>query len=497
MEKISSHRTFGRLTTCVVMAAFVLLLSTQDSIASPSFARKYETSCQTCHVAYPKLNTFGQAFRTLGYRMPGETEDQVKVPDVSLGSEAYKRVWPKAVWPGAIPKNIPVALVSEFLIVNNSRLEDEGGTPVQEKVRKDFVFPSSIELVVAGTAGDHVAYFGEIEFVQEPEDGSIHSEIEIGHLDVRFIRPIKNSLAFNFKVGSWQPELVSTFDHARRLTVANYDSMFAVNTTNPGGAESVGSGGHHGGGGGIALPAVARGIDMYGVAGNRFTWSAGVMNGLEGGHDSFDANSEKDYYGRVAYKVGGLAPDGSNAADYAGSDKNWQENSFTIGVFGYWGDGDLEEPREFLEDDMLEHFIETPDYTRQGVDFNWFYKNLNVFGAFVNGEDDVLTYELDLTDPTDPVPGAIDAGASGTFEYDAWFVEADVVMGVPWLHGAFRYETVDFPKIEGGLPVPDFERGTIHLTGLVRANVKTFVEYTWDLDQSKNYDLWIGAGIAF
>jgi len=496
MEKHSPRRSLAQAIALAGVAAFVLLSSTHPSFASPSFARKYETSCQTCHIAYPKLNNFGQAFRTLGYRMPGETEDQVKAPDVSLGAEAYKRVWPKAVWPGAIPKNIPIALVSEFLVVNNSRLEDEGGTLVQERTRNDFVFPSAIELVVAGTAGDHVSFFGEIGFEQEPEDGSIESKLEIGHLDVRIIRPIKNSLAFNFKVGSWQPEFVSTFDHARRLTVANYDSMFGVNTINPGGAESVGGGGHHGGGG-ISLPAVARGIDMYGVVAHRVEWAAGLMNGLEAGHESFDSNDAKDYYGRLAYKFGGLAPDGSNAADFAGSDKNWQENSLLVGVFGYWGDGDLEEPRPLFEDDMLEHFIEDRDYTRQGVDFNWFFKSLNVFGAFVTGEDDIATYEVDLTDPTDPVPGILDVGESGRFEYDAWFVEADVVMGLPWLHGAFRYETVDLPKVEGGLSVPDFERATVHVTGLVRANVKAFVEYTWDLNQSKNYNMWVGAGIAF
>lgn len=496
MEKHSPRRPVARTITLTGAAAFILMSSGQASFATPSFARKYQTSCQTCHIAYPKLNNFGQAFRYLGYRLPEETEDQVKTPDVSLGSEAYKRVWPDAVWPGAIPAHVPIALVSEFLVVNSSRLEDEGGVIERERTRNDFVFPSAIELVIAGTAGDHVSFFGEIEFEQKSEDGSIVSELNIGHLDVRIIRPIKNSTAFNLKIGSWQPELVSTFDHARRLTVANYDSMFGVNTINPGGAESVGGGGHHGGGG-IALPAVARGIDMYGVVAHRVLWAAGLMNGLEAGHESFDSNSAKDYYGRVAYKWGGLALDGSNAANFAGSDKNWRENSLLVGVFEYRGNGDLDEPRPIFEDDVIEHFIEDRDYTRRGIDFSWFHKDLNVFGAYVTGKDNIGTFEVDLTDPTDPVPGALDLGESGKFEYTAWFVETDVVLHFPWLHGAFRYETVDLPKVEDGVPVPDFERATVHLTGLVRANVKAFVEYTWDLNESKNYNLWVGAGIAF
>jgi hypothetical protein len=273
--------------------------------------------------------------------------------------------------------------------------------------------------------------------------------------------------------------------------------MFSVNTINPGGAESVGGGGHHGGGGGISLPAVARGVDMYGVVGHRFLWASGVMNGVEAGDETFDNNSAKDFYGRVAYKWGGMALDGSNAADYTQSDKNWRENSFQLGLLYYDGDADIDEPTPILEDDMIDHFIEDVSFDRVGVDFNWFFKDLNVFGAYVEGEDDIRTFEVDLTDPDDPVPGPLDVDHSGTFEYDAWFVEADVVLGYPWLHGAFRYETVDFPKIEDGMNVADFERATIHLTGLVRANVKAFVEYTWDLDETKNYDVWVGAGIAY
>jgi hypothetical protein len=39
--------------------------------AIPYFARKYEVTCATCHVQPPMLNSFGEAFRTGGYRFPG------------------------------------------------------------------------------------------------------------------------------------------------------------------------------------------------------------------------------------------------------------------------------------------------------------------------------------------------------------------------------------------------------------------------------------------
>jgi hypothetical protein len=86
-----------------------LLLPADSAEAIPAFARKYETSCQTCHVAYPKLNAFGEAFRLRGYRMPGETEEMIKDKPVSLGAPAWKRLWPKAIWPSDIPGSIPLA----------------------------------------------------------------------------------------------------------------------------------------------------------------------------------------------------------------------------------------------------------------------------------------------------------------------------------------------------------------------------------------------------
>ena len=40
------------------------------AFAIPTFARKYATSCQTCHTVYPKLTPFGEAFRHK-YKSPG------------------------------------------------------------------------------------------------------------------------------------------------------------------------------------------------------------------------------------------------------------------------------------------------------------------------------------------------------------------------------------------------------------------------------------------
>lgn len=505
-------RALGRLVAGAAAVPILLSVAAVPAEAIPAFARKYGTSCQTCHVAYPKLNNFGVAFRLLGYQLPGETEGQIKQPDVPLGAPAYKRVWPEAVWPGAIPSHAPISLVTEFLVENSSQLEDGE----RERVENDFIFPSEVALVAGGTAGENIAYFAEIAFEQEIEDGVLENAVEVEHIDMRFIRPFKKSPAFNVKIGAFQPELVEGFDHARRLTVANYDSMFGVVPISLGGAEAVGGGHGHGGGGGISLPAITTGFELYGVARSRLLWAVGLVNGQGPGNESFDGNSTKDVYARLGYKWGGLAPDGSNAETYAGSDKNWRETSFRVGVFAYQGDGsdiflpvaDEHGEEEAGHEESVagllavagrlddEHepepaFLEDESFRRLGVDFNWFYKDLNVFGAWVEGEDDLRAFAADDHDPEEP--GEFLDHESGTFTYRAWFVEADAVVRYPWLHGALRYENVDFPNPEAD----NFERATLSVTGLVRANAKLTLELTRDLNEAKNYSAWLGFGLAF
>ena len=51
---------------------FALLVLSQTALAIPAFARKYGFNCNMCHVAFPKLNDWGQRFRDNGYQVPGQ-----------------------------------------------------------------------------------------------------------------------------------------------------------------------------------------------------------------------------------------------------------------------------------------------------------------------------------------------------------------------------------------------------------------------------------------
>ena len=50
-----------RKTMITLAALLVAASASAPARAIPSFARKYGTSCLTCHTVYPKLTPFGEA----------------------------------------------------------------------------------------------------------------------------------------------------------------------------------------------------------------------------------------------------------------------------------------------------------------------------------------------------------------------------------------------------------------------------------------------------
>ena len=97
---------------CASMLIVLVLASEGRTV--PYFSRKYRTSCVTCHEAFPKRNAVGEGFRMRGFRFVDD-ESYRKEEPVEMGDEAYKRLWPNAVWPSTIPAQIPLSLIGRFL----------------------------------------------------------------------------------------------------------------------------------------------------------------------------------------------------------------------------------------------------------------------------------------------------------------------------------------------------------------------------------------------
>ncbi len=435
-----------------------VLLGAPRAEAIPAFARKYETSCQTCHTVFPKLNAYGTAFRLNGYRMPSETEEMVKQKEVSLGAPAYKKLWPQAVWPGAIPSHVPLAVNVKFADVNTSSLNEDGTT---SKVTNDFQFPQEANLFAGGTLGDHVSYFSELTFGQEP-DGSVSTELE--HAHIAFDSPFGPENLFHFRIGKFTPNVADVFQEMFITTDAAIDAFFAYDPIGGMGlAEDMEPMP-------IAFPEMAQGIELYGVGLHRLFYTAGVVNGISG-NGRFDGNNAKDVYARVDYKIGGMGLDGDLGGKEA-PDKNWRDDSLRVGAFVYRGNGSGIDFPSMSEEGMGVLF-QDDHFLRTGLFASAYWRDLNVFGAYLHGSDTLRHFDPASSDVLETEP-----------DYHAWFAQADYVI-YPWLLGSARYETLT----PGDRSVESLRTGVFSLSGLIRANVKAMVEYQRDLREAKNYSL--------
>ena len=324
-----------------VALAGVLLLTCTEADAIPAFARRYQTSCLTCHVAIPKLNAFGIAFRNNGYRMPPGDEAYVRVPDVSLGAPGWKRLWPDAVWPGAISGIPPVAfrLISD-VVVDPRRL-----------ARVDFEFPHEFEVLAGGTAGERLSYFAELEV-----EGS--GEVVLARAFAQFDHLGGTTMA-NLVIGRFEPRVVPFSRIWRRLTSSDFLTSEYRSVTD-----------------GFDFKQSQAGFEFWGARSGRggrggVEYAVGLVNGNGPGTDN---NTSKDFYYRASRKFGGFGVTGSSGnAPIEPEVRSWRDDSVRLGTFGYLGHG----------------LFNTVDdkFWRAGADIDVFWRDLNLFAAAWRGRD--------------------------------------------------------------------------------------------------------------
>jgi hypothetical protein len=473
-----------------LLGALLLLGFSQPALANPVFARKYQTSCVTCHTVFPKLNPFGQAFRLNGYRMPKETEELIKQKPVSLGSEAYKRVWPDAVWPNELPGNTPVALnVKMTSLYSSSAGTDANGNPAKTIVHNDFQFPSEANLFAAGTMGEHMSFLAELTFSENP-DGS--SSVEIEHARLGFESIIGPEHLVNIRIGKFAPNLYDGFQEMWIMTDNGIDALFAYNPVGFKGGTGLDDGQ-----GMVSLANRVRGLEFYGVAGHRFFYTFGVSTKIGPGgknpdgtaNGNYNNSSHKDVYLRFDYKFGGMGLDGDTEGVKL-PPENWRENSFRIGILGLSGNGTgidntvtdpaaaTLDPTTGLATDangnpIVFHMQDT-QYSRAGIFASWMWGDFNLFGVALHGTD-----KLQLRDSGNTIVMNENSRA-----FNAWFAQADYVIKPPF-HVSARYEHLQVADPS----VKPLRFANLNLSYLIAANVKAMLEYRKDLNETSNYQI--------
>src|ERR1700675_2497629 len=124
---------------------FLLLMPTRKAADIPAFARKYQTSCSTCHNNFPELNDFGEAFKKNGFKFPKDDDSFVKEPPVLLGAKAQKEAFPNAIYPGEIPGSIPISF-RYFANFNYASKRPDAVAATSFTPRTDLFAPNSLTI---------------------------------------------------------------------------------------------------------------------------------------------------------------------------------------------------------------------------------------------------------------------------------------------------------------------------------------------------------------
>lgn len=373
---------FGTSLHMLVRNSLLLILSfvvlVPDAGAIPAFARKYKTSCTTCHVAIPKRNAFGEAFRRNGYQIPGGDERYIKEEPISLGAEAWKEMWPDAIWPGEIPGTVPFsAYVHQRFVWDNAKND------------REFDAPHEFELLAGNTLGRNIGFFGEWVFFEKGQNSP-----GLKRFFIQFTNLLENRIGkgLSLRVGRFEPGIADGYKDADRITMEHPITLdYRVTSA-------------------FRIRDAQSGIEITGVPHRSFEYVIGMVNGQ--GVTVNDPNNERDYYARVGFKFGGMGLDGSGAPDELRISDNFVDDSFMVGLYGYRGSAVLTSQGGDFEN----------EFDRIGVDARLNIGRTYLLAGAVRGNDD---------NPFNTAVRDVDS--------TAWFVEADRIFK-PWLIGVLRYE---------------------------------------------------------
>lgn len=314
-----SRRALG-IVMAFVFGLVAYFADVREAKAVPSFARKYQTSCLTCHTVYPVLNPFGEAFRRNGYRFPSQggsvDSDAVKSPMIALGQEEYKKTFPQSVWPAAIPEAVPLSVMVNgevpFNFPNSDAHTAAGNTFTWGGIVGEF------HLFAAGSFSDTLTYFSQLTI---PSDGPV--DIETAYLLWNDI--VGPAHATNLWVGRLMSPSLSSFGlHSDYLTDSYMPPTSVVGLYNPSGTTTIGQG--H-----------SDGVELNGILMHRFDWSIGwIASSAAGG---LTAPNAEDVYAHIGIKSGGVALDGEGKYGPNVPDplKPWAEKSITVDAYAYHG----------------------------------------------------------------------------------------------------------------------------------------------------------------
>jgi hypothetical protein len=457
-----------------LVAGLALAVCATQAAAVPAFARRYQTSCATCHQAFPRLNAVGESFRLAGFEFVDDARYR-KTEPIELGDEAYKRLWPEALWPTDIPRNSPLSFISRFMVE-----QDLDGTRPNTTT---FLLPEEVELVWAGNLGDDFAFYGDVIYLQKDfGGGQPDSWASVkAWLQIQDLFGVENKL--NVRVGSVGTQTMGLFT-ARDANF--YGTHFYLYTSWTMPLPDLREAGltEFKGNNFTILPQA--GIELNGY-GRRWFYAFGLVNGdpevpatsppksditFFGISQGSDAS---DVYLHLAYKLGGLAFDRSHEEPgkaLGTGAEFWRDDSLIFSLFGYRGTASVR-----TVDLAGEEWLGEDDFWRLGVGLQKQIRDVSLSAAYMVGEDDR------------PYGNLSPECVSST----NWHLEV-LYWAYPWLIPYARYEGLQL-EMPTGVPGLAAEQDITRLVAgakfLIRPNVAAIAEtayYTEGEELEEGFD---------
>lgn len=257
--------------------ALIALFAFGTAQASPSFARKYNVSCQSCHAhAYPELNALGREFKENGFQLPAGAEPAYADPQAQAPGTIDERL--------GLLRELPLAA----RLVGHVEVPADAAATSRNTVNLKLL--DNLYLMGGGAVYPDVSVF--FSATVAPYSGLHHAAIGVhnlffgeGHLNLR----AGQLLLLDFL----QPE------HRAINKQGNIGAMTRVGL-NP-----------------TYLDSSQLGVDVYGrVFDRHLFYELAVVQGAQGPDGLTDLDSNKDLFGQLQF---------------------WFHDENMLGVLGYYG----------------------------------------------------------------------------------------------------------------------------------------------------------------
>jgi hypothetical protein len=270
------------IASAVSLSVLPMLVPAKDASAIPAFARKYGTSCYTCHSGFPNRNAFGEAFKNNGYRWPGgEDEDKSKQEQLKMGADGWKKSFPTSPWPSEIPGYAPVALwVRGNLVDYKGDFKTRGGAVTNARFQQG----------AAGMLNNATVFFG----------GTMGDNLS-------------TLIQYNPTAGSTTGQVVWNFKPGLKLSLGNgFTDLSFGNQTNIGSVSGL-------------VPALGSSAELVYIPQEKLKLTAGVGQANSAAPSNEDKWGDSRYF-RAKYKVGGAGllsgAGGTYGNEFVGLDNN-------------------------------------------------------------------------------------------------------------------------------------------------------------------------------